>query len=349
MIRRPVPICSRSRRTAADLGSRALPLPEQEDQMHAVTEIGECYRRFLESIRLEAGLSPETVDAYGRDGKVLIEYLTRVGTLEPTAANREQMSSYLRWLRTTGRCDRTVTRMIVSARMFFRFLRSEGVICEDPAAHLPAGKLWQTLPGVLSQLQVRALLDSPVGDEALAVRNRAMLSLLYACGGRVSEICSARLEDLRAQEGLILLRGKGRKERMAPLSEQAISRLEDWLAGPRDELLRGKQSRALLVSRTGRPLTRDRVWQVVQLCGRQAGLPTELCHPHTLRHSFATHLLEGGADVRSVQTMLGHSDIATTQIYTHVDASRLQRVVVSHHPRAKRGLTASSSAPTEAA
>jgi len=318
--------------------------------MQSPQRIAEWYESFLESIRVEAGLSPETVSAYGRDGRVLLEFLSQQGATSPKSANREQMSSYLRWLRTTGRGDRTVTRMVVSARMFFRFLRSEGVIDDDPAAHLPAGKLWQSLPGVMSEDQVRALLDAPFGEEPLAVRNRAMLSLLYACGGRVSEICSARLEDLKADEGMILLRGKGRRERLAPLSQEAIGRLEAWLDGPRQVLLGGKASRALLVSRTGRPLTRDRVWQVVQACGESVGLPSELCHPHTLRHSFATHLMEGGADVRSVQAMLGHADIATTQIYTHVDATRLQRVVASHHPRAKtRGVSGDSRMPTEAA
>jgi len=301
-----------------------------------LTNLSAHYRAFLDSMRIEAGLSANTLAAYRRDGAKLLQFLSDNGRTEPLQVQPDDLSAYVAHLRSQNLAPRTVSRMTVSARMFFKHLVDTSQLADNPASQLPAGRVLRTLPGVLSHDSVQAILEAPQGTTPLAPRDRALLHCLYASGARVSEVCGLRVSDMTLGEGFIRLMGKGGKERLAPIGERAIAAIADYLDSGRPSLASAPELPWLLLSRTGKKLTRARVWQVVQQHGLAAGLPRDLCHPHTLRHCFATHLLENGADVRAVQVMLGHEDIETTQIYTHVDAARLRGVVDAHHPRARR-------------
>jgi integrase/recombinase XerD len=294
------------------------------------------YRTFIDAMRIEAGLAANTIEAYQRDGVALLGFLGQLGRIRPAQVSPSDLSQYVGHLRALGLADRTVSRMTISARMFFKYLSDTGQLMENPAASLPAGRLDRVLPSVLSHNDVEKLLDAPGFDTSLAIRDRAILHCLYASGARVSEVCGIRDSDVSLGEGVLRLSGKGGKERLAPIGERAIAAIQLYIETSRPALLGQKLAPWLLVSRTGKKLTRARIWQVVQMYGASVGIPDWLCHPHTLRHCFATHLLENGADVRAVQVMLGHEDIETTQIYTHVDAKRLKSVVASYHPRGRR-------------
>jgi integrase/recombinase XerD len=318
------------------------------------------YLDFTDHLAGERAVSEHTLAAYELDGAKLRAFLRSAGAAAAAAVKPEHLTAYVAHLRQQGLADRTVARMTVSARSFFRFLHNTGAIASDPAAHLPAGRIWRTLPAVLSEQDVRRLLLTPPADTALGMRDRALLECIYATGGRVSELCGLRLGDVGAERGFVRLRGKGDKERLTPLGESAAGKLAVYMEQARPELvgaggtggtkckagalhhtasLRHRRAVDLVfLSKNGRGLGRDRVWQLVQAYGLQAGLAPDLCHPHALRHSFATHLLERGANIRAVQTMLGHEDIETTQIYTHVEVSRLRTTLQRHHPRA--GVTA---------
>lgn len=294
------------------------------------------YHSFLDSMRIEAGLAANTIDAYTRDGQALIRFLASQSISRPAQITRDHLLGYLQDLRSQGLASRTINRMTVSARIYLKYLFDSKIITDNPADALPTGRLDRVLPGVLAQTDIQRLLEAPQGDEPLAVRDRAILQCLYASGARVSEMCSLRESDVSLADGVIRLSGKGGKERLAPIGERAIATIRVYTEAARPSFLKGREPPWLLLSRTGKKLTRARVWQIVQHYGAQVGLPDWLCHPHTLRHCFATHLLENGADVRAVQVMLGHEDIETTQIYTHVDAKRLKTVVHNHHPRGRK-------------
>lgn len=220
----------------------------------------------------------------------------------------------------------------VALRICFRFLASRGRIPTDPAEKLPLPRLPQTLPQPLSEVDVAKLVASPAGDSALEIRNRALLELLYACGLRIAEACSVRLENLDEEGGVIRVTGKGNKTRMIPVGRAALEALRFYLANARPKLVSARSGAAIFLSVRGHPLTPARIWQLVRHYARMAGIE-ESIHPHQLRHSFATHLLSGGADLRIIQEMLGHASIATTQIYTQVDRSQLKSIHQKFHPR----------------
>jgi integrase/recombinase XerD len=304
--------------------------------------------RFLAYLRIECGLSENTLEAYGRDLGDLLTDLAGQGIRELKGAAPRTLSAHVAGLKTARRlAGSSVIRHLATIKVFFRWALAQELIEKDPTEILDRPTRWKKLPDVLSPRDVKALLSAP-GEEAkrrknedktsidasLWMRDRALLELLYASGLRASEVAGLSLSEVHPSLGAIRVTGKGNKQRLVPMGTPARQALDEYLADCRPGLVRpgGKDKGRVLLSRTGRPLERVAVWQIVQKNARAAGLRS--VHPHTLRHSFATHLLIGGADLRVVQELLGHADIATTQIYTHVDRSRLKSVHMKHHPRA---------------
>ncbi len=285
---------------------------------------------YLEHLAAERGLAENSVAAYRRDLEILARHRP---DRRPELARREDILAVLRRLRIEGRSPRSVARWLVAVKGFFSFLAHEGVVQEDPSAHLDAPRTWRVLPRVLGGADVETLLAAPDRGDPRGLRDAAMLEVLYATGLRVSELVGLRLRDLHAGAGYLRCMGKGSKERVVPLGAEADATLRAYLASGRPVLLRTKKSDSLFVNRNGGRLSRQGFWKIIRAYGRTAGIRTPLS-PHTLRHSFATHLLEHGADLRSVQLMLGHADISTTQIYTHVNRERLRRLYQEFHPRA---------------
>jgi integrase/recombinase XerD len=232
-----------------------------------------------------------------------------------------------------GLQSRSIARHIVTLRQFFRYLQREGTVAANPTEHLESPRTWKVLPKHLRLEEAQALLDAPDHTSARGIRDRAILEMLYGTGLRVSELIALRLSDVHREEGVVRALGKGNKQRIVPLGKLGIAALEQYLAGARGSLLGPRQSPWMFVSRRGARLTRQSIWRLLRHYGRQAGIRKSVT-PHLLRHSFATHLLARGADLRSLQMMLGHADISTTQIYTHVVAARLQEIYQQHHPRA---------------
>jgi integrase/recombinase XerD len=287
--------------------------------------------RYLESLALERGLSERTVQAYGGDIRRLCEALQRAGK-DPLRADQEDVAAYLRSLRRQGRAPRSLARTLVSVRAFYDHLVETGERDDNPAVNLTPPRLWRKLPRVLSEAQVEALLAVPDQEDDLGLRDKAMLELLYATGMRVSELVGLELGQLRLEFGFIVVRGKGDKERVVPVGEQAEAWLARYLRDVRPHLAQGRHDR-VFVNRFGRPLSRQGFWKKLRQYCLAAGI--EAISPHVMRHSFATHLLEHGADLRSVQIMLGHADISTTQIYTHIHAQRLRSLYDQFHPRSR--------------
>jgi integrase/recombinase XerD len=284
---------------------------------------------FLSSARVEKGLSAHTIAAYSFDLKDFRDFCHRSGTGWPVTA--EDLRAYLDGMREARLSARTAARRLSTLRQFFRFLLLEGRLGEDPAALLTAPKTWRSLPKYLTGEQVEALLAAP-DDTVRGRRDRAMLETLYATGLRVSELVSLRLADVNLELGFVRVTGKGGKQRLVPLGSKAQEALRDYLGQARGALLQGRASPHLFVTGRGSAMTRQAFWMLLRRHGLQAGIRQKLS-PHVLRHSFATHLLEGGAGLRSVQTMLGHADISTTEIYTHVMRTRLKSTVEQYHPR----------------
>lgn len=285
---------------------------------------------FLTYARVEKGLASNSLASYALDLKHFREFCGSRG--ESGIPGAEAVRGYLDALTAEGLSSRTVARHLTTLRNFFKFLVREGRISEDPTALLRAPGRWQKLPKYLNRQQVEAILGSPDGGQALGSRDRAMMEVLYACGLRVSELCGLKLTDLNLELGFLRVTGKGSKQRLVPVGKKAQEALGDYLQWARGAVLKSKTSSALFVTARGGPMTRQGFWKLLGGYGKQAGVFHDLT-PHVVRHSFATHLLDGGADLRSVQTMLGHADIATTEIYTHVVRSRLRSVVDDHHPR----------------
>lgn len=285
---------------------------------------------FLNFCRLEKGLAANSLAAYTQDLRRFRDFTRPAPATLPDA---DAIRRYLDDLYTSGLRSRSIARHLATLRNFYRFLLTEGVIDNDPTEHLNSPRQWQTIPKFLNLEQVEQLLLAPSGDGPVAVRDRAMLQLLYATGLRVSELCGAALRDLDLELGILRVTGKGNKQRLVPVGQAAIVAVREYLAGGRPRFLKGRGSPYLFVTARGGCLTRQAFWKLLGNYGRKAGIFHGLT-PHVLRHSFATHLLERGADLRSVQTMLGHADISTTQIYTHVMRSRLRQTVDEHHPRA---------------
>ena len=287
--------------------------------------------RFLEHLVVERGLAQNSLDAYRRD---LTRYAGHVRDrkLALTALDRTVIPRYLLALREAGLNPRSVARHLSAIRQFHRFLVREGLAAEDPTAHLESPRPWRRLPGVLSGEEVERLLTPRPLTTPQAVRDRAMLEVLYASGLRVSELVGLRLSDLDLHVGVVHVLGKGNKERLVPLGDAAMESLRTYLAQGRPRLEKGRASPHLFLGRHGHGLTRQMFWILLGRYVRAAGI-TKRVTPHTLRHSFATHLLERGADLRIVQLMLGHADIGTTQIYTHVSRARLKAIHAKYHPR----------------
>ena len=288
-------------------------------------------RRYLSYLKVERGLAGNTVAAYGRDIGEFLEFLD-AGKLQAAQVRKEDVSAYLREL--YGRVAvRSVARKIVSLRSFYRFLVLDGLAENDPTETLESPKTWRALPSYLSQDQVAELLIQPDLSTPHGIRDRAMLEVLYATGLRVTELVRLRLEELNFEIGYLRVVGKGNKERLVPLGDSARDFVALYLAEAYPYFRRkAPGSKFLFLTRRGGPMSRQYFWMIVEKLGRRIGVADRLS-PHVLRHSFATHLLENGADLRSVQVMLGHADISTTQIYTHVTRERMRRIYDRFHPR----------------
>ena len=283
---------------------------------------------FLDYCRVEKGLATNTLEAYSRDLKAFAAFRKP----ENGIPELEDLRLYLDSLYKTGLGSRSIARHLATLRNFYRFLASDGKIEVDPTERLVAPKQWQNIPKFLNREQIDKLLAAPDIAKPTGVRDRAMLELLYATGLRVSELCAVRIADLQFDAGVLRTIGKGNKQRLTPVGKSALAAVREYLQAARPKLLSGRASPFLFVTARGGRLTRQAFWKLLLGHGKRAGIFQGLT-PHVIRHSFATHLLEGGADLRSVQTMLGHADISTTQIYTHVMRSRLRQTIEQHHPR----------------
>ena len=291
--------------------------------------MGSRITAFLEFCRLEKGLSANTIAAYSADLAGFKDFEACQGDFPDGAA----LESYVEHLQKSGLSGRSVARHLATLRNFYAFLLREGVIDCDPAERLHSPKQWKTIPKFLNLEEIDKLIESPENIRPTGLRDRAMVELLYASGLRVSELCRLGVSDVERDLGVLRVTGKGNKQRMVPVGKSALRSLEEYLAGGRGKLLKQRFSRYLFVTARGGPMTRQGFWKLLRGRARKAGIFRDLT-PHVIRHSFATHLLEGGANLRSVQVMLGHADISTTQIYTHVMRSRLRDAVEKHHPRA---------------
>jgi integrase/recombinase XerD len=305
----------------------------------AATELDDALDGFLSHVRIEQGLSPRTVEAYGRDLTRLVEHLRGRGVRAPRHVERAHLSSFLGSLARQGLGARSRARALVAVRRFVRHLRASRRLEGDPLEGLGAPRIERRLPRVLGGAEVAQLLRAAEGEDPLALRDRAMLEVLYGAGLRVSELVTLPLGALDRRGGVLRVLGKGRRERLVPLGELALDALERYLEDARPQLLGGRRAtEAVFLSRNGRAMSRQNFFVRLRALARRAGLPQDRVSPHVLRHAFATDLLEGGADLRAVQSMLGHADLSTTQIYTHVSRGRLRDTVEKHHPRGERPL-----------
>ena len=288
---------------------------------------------FLDYLTIECGLSVNTLQAYQGDLSRLAAFLGVEDAHGWEAVTGDQVIAFLMAEKSRGCAVPTVSRALVAARMFFRYLSAERLVPHDPTEHLESPRLWQTLPEVLDRKAVDRLLAAPdPAHDRLPRRDRAVLEFLYATGARASETADLTLDSANREGGYVHCVGKGRKERIVPIGRRALEALDAYLSEERPRLDRRGEA-YLFLTHSGRRLGRETIWRLVKKYARRAGVSPRVS-PHTLRHSFATHLLEGGADLRAVQEMLGHVDIATTQIYTHVDPSRLKAIHRKYHPRA---------------
>ncbi len=296
-------------------------------------EIAAAISSFLTHVKVEKGLASNTVAAYQRD-LAKFNAFAQKRKLALEAVSRDDLVDFLAGLYRQKLESKSVARHLVSLRNFFRFAQIHELIPADPSVNLESPKIRRSLPGYLRLEEVERLLAQPDAKTALGLRDRAMLEVLYSAGLRVSELTGMRVTDLDSKVGCVRCIGKGDKERIVPVGKKALSMVEKYLRDARPKLIRkAPGSPTLFVNRRGVALSRVGVWKILSAYGRRAGLRVPLT-PHTLRHSFATHLLERGADLRSVQLMLGHADISTTQIYTHVVEERLKQIYKAHHPRA---------------
>jgi integrase/recombinase XerD len=284
---------------------------------------------FLNFCRLEKGLAANSLDAYATDLARFKEFTGNSADLPGTSEIRLHIDRLLQ----SGLSSRSAGRHLTTLRNFYGFLLREGAVASDPTEHLRTPKQWQTIPKYLNLEEIERIIQAPDGSRPTGLRDRAMMEVLYASGLRVSELCKVGVGDLNLELGVLRTTGKGNKQRLVPVGKSAVLAVRAYLESGRAALLKGRASRYLFITARGGCLTRQAFWKLLAGYGRKAGIFHGLT-PHVLRHSFATHLLEGGADLRSVQIMLGHADISTTQIYTHVMRSRLRDTVEKHHPRA---------------
>lgn len=287
---------------------------------------------YIDYLVVEKGLAKNSIEAYRRDLTKFETFLNE-NQANFAGANRSDILSYLVSIRKSGISSRSSARNIVAIRMFYRFLVQEDYIKKVPTENLELPRSISRLPETLSLHEVEKLLESPDINKPTGVRNRAMFELLYATGLRVSELVSITVISLNLEAGFVIVMGKGSKERIVPMGEVAMDRIKTYLESSRVKILKGRDSKYLFITSRGGMMTRQAFWKIIKKSAMIAGIYKNI-KPHTLRHSFATHLLEGGADLRSVQTMLGHADISTTQIYTHVNSARLKKIYQQYHPRA---------------
>jgi integrase/recombinase XerD len=288
---------------------------------------------FLAYVTVEKGLAANTVEAYGRDLAELRRYLTAQGIQDIRAVGSRHLIGFLTVLRDRGLSARSQARILTTLRRFYRFLAREDALADgDPTAHLLLPKVGRPLPHAPSRAQVEALLELPDPMTPLGARDHAMLELLYATGLRVSELVRLEVKQINLEAGFLRVRGKGGRERVVPLGTRAREKILSYLDASRPQLLKGRSSTYLFVTRSAKPLTRQAFWRLLKQYALQSPEGGKV-YPHALRHAFATHLLDGGADLRAVQAMLGHVDIATTQIYTHLTSERLREVHKKFHPR----------------
>ena len=300
--------------------------------LRAAEALSPAIDSFLAMISVEKGLAKNTVEAYSRDLARLADFIARRNVPSWSDVTALDLRSYVSSLRRAGLSARTIARHVVTLRRFYRFLQSEGAISADPLPALHLSPVNRQLPRTLSADDVSRLLLQPRATQPLGARDQAMLELLYASGLRVSELVSLQVQQIDFQGNYLTVKGKGAKVRAVPFGRWARDKLLSYMNETRPKLLKGRSSPFVFVNRSGRPISRQGFWKLIRRHARAAGLEKKVT-PHTLRHSFATHLVEGGADLRSVQSMLGHADISTTQIYTHVDGARLKRVHEQFHPR----------------
>jgi integrase/recombinase XerD len=287
---------------------------------------------FRDHLALEAGNSANTVDAYLGDLRRLAQFAASKGVRSPDQVTRAHLRDFVFLLKDLGLSPATIRRSVSAIRTYFSFVVGEGRLADDPSDRLESPQRWRTLPDTLSVREVEAMLRAPAVEEPLAWRDRALLELAYGAGLRVSELCGLELGSLLLEEGLVRVLGKGGKERLVPIGRGTIGAVSVYLSVLRPTLDRGRARARVLLNARGEPLSRVGAWGVVKRCAERAGIEKRVT-PHTLRHSFATHLLEGGADLRALQEMLGHADLSTTQIYTHVDREYLRTVHRQFHPR----------------
>jgi len=287
--------------------------------------------RFLDAVWMERGLSPNTLAAYRADLTALERWLDDQD-IELPAAKRGDLLAFMAARVQGGARPRSTARQLSSFRRFFRYLVREGQLREDPTAQIAMPKVGRSLPRSLTEEEVEALLAAPAVGDPLGHRDRTMLEVLYATGLRVSELVNLKLAQVNLNQGVLRIVGKGDRERMIPLGEEAMQWLQQFLQGPRVEILLERQTDYLFPTRRGDRMTRQAFWHIIKRYAKKASVARELS-PHTLRHAFATHLLNHGADLRVVQMLLGHSDLSTTQIYTHVARERLKDLHSTHHPR----------------
>ncbi len=291
----------------------------------------EALKVFLEFLSVEKGLSLNTVLSYSRDIQKIFRFFQK-DKVQWNKAKEEDLVKFIHHQSRAGLSARSLARLISSLKSFYKFLILDGILKKNPAVNLTSPKTWLALPQFLTLKEVELLLAQPDERDVRGLRDKAMLELLYATGLRVSELVSLKPKDLNLEDGFLLCRGKGNKERIVPLGGSAMRALRKYLAKARPKLMK-QPDESLFLSRRGKAFTRQGFWKLLKSYAQKAGLEMKIS-PHTLRHSFATHLLERGADLRSVQLMLGHSQITTTQIYTHVSRERLRRVYEKFHPRA---------------
>jgi len=292
----------------------------------------ELIKEFLDYLSVERGLSKNTIESYGRDLDKYISFLKSKAIESLDSVKRQDIQNFLMYLKEKGLNASSIARNLVAIKIFHRFLVSQRCIKEDVTSVLEAPKLWKTLPEVLDLSEVEALLGKPNIRDRQGQRDKAALELMYATGMRVSELVNLKLNDLNLDVGFVKCLGKGRKERIIPVGRKAKEALKKYLEKARPKFIKRGDANALFLTRLGRPMTRQSFWLMIKHYVRNARIKKRVT-PHTLRHSFATHLLQRGADLRIVQELLGHANISTTQIYTHINKERLKQIHQKYHPR----------------
>lgn len=287
---------------------------------------------FLNYLSVERALAVNTIVAYARDLKQYAEYLKMRGVAHPDGVQRAHITAYMHAQKEAGLSTRSICRSLAAIKMFHRYLVRERLSREDTSSLIETPKIWKTVPDVLSAAEIKVMIEAASGNDWQKIRDQAILELFYATGMRVSEVINLKVDSINLQMGFVRCVGKGSKERIVPVGEKARLAVQKYLDQVRQKLAKGKITDILFLSRLGRRISRQGIWKLMKGYARKTNIK-KIVKPHILRHSFATHLLEHGADLRAVQEMLGHSDISTTQIYTHVDKERLKSVHKQFHPR----------------